>query len=182
MAHDKMSPMEALSFPEGTAFMDELGQRLVRNGDGFFCEYCDLTHDARFLSFTYLRLEETEDEFVVSGLDTRFVHRDEDGDFWIYFSNDEEVEGQAGWVFGSSIEQAFSKARKGGFTWIPLTDIDISDEGKNLCRKDDILGFYLDDPSRIILREVEVEGVPSIEESMARIAEALERIAEEVKW
>lgn len=181
MTKHNMSAMEALSFPEGTAFIDGLEQRLVRSGGGFFCSDCQENHDARDLRFTSLRLADTEDEFMVSGLDTRFVHQDEDGDFWIYFSEDEEGEDQAGWVFGSSIEQAFSKAKTGGFTWLDLTDVVFPDEGKNLCRKDDILGFYLNHPGRIILQDVEVEGVPSTEESLVRIAKALEKIAEEIK-
>lgn len=181
MAHTKMSSVEALSFPEGTRFIDGLEQRLVRSGDGFFCEDCNVNHNARDLSLTFLKLADTEDEFMVSGLDTRFVHRDDEDDFWIYFSEDEEVEGHAGWIFGSSIEQVFYKAKFGGFAWLDLSDIEFSDEGKNLCRKDDILGFYLSNPGRIILQDVEVEGVPSLEESLARIAKALEKIAEEVK-
>lgn len=180
-----MSAMEALSFPEGTWFIDGLEQRLVRSGEGFFCLDCQVNHDAHALQFTSLRLEkpepEPEDEFMVSGLDTRFVHRDEDGDFWIYFSEDEEAEGHAGWIFGSSVERAFSKAKTGGFAWLDMTSIDFPDEGKNLCRKDDILGFYLNNPSRIILQEVEYQGVPSTEESLARIAKALERTAEALK-
>lgn len=183
MTKHNMSAMEALSFPEGTRFIDGLEQRLVRSGDGFFCSDCQVNHDAHELQFTSLRLEkpkpEPEDEFTVSGLDTRFVHRDEEDDFWIYFSEDEEVEGHAGWIFGSSIEQVFYKAKFGGFVWLDLSDIEFSDEGKNLCRKDDILGFYLNNPGRIILQDVEVEGVPSIEESLARIAKSLEKIVEE---
>ena len=181
MTNNEMSAMEALDFPEGTAFIDGLEQRLVRSGGGFFCSDCQENHDARDLRFTSLKLEDPENEFMVSGLDTRFVHRDDDGDFWIYFSEDEEGEGHAGWIFGSSIEQAFSKARRGGFVWLDLSDIEFSDGGKNLCRKDDILGFYLNNPSRIILQEVEYEGVPSTEESLVRIATALEKIAEEIK-
>lgn len=181
--HDIFSAMEALDFPEGTWFIDGLEQRLVRSGEGFFCSDCQVTHDAHALQFTSLRLEkpEPEDEFMVSGLDTRFVHRDDEGDFWIYFSEDEEEEGHAGWIFGSSVERAFSKAKTGGFAWLDMTSIDFSDEGKNLCRKDDILGFYLNNPSRIILQEVEYQGVPSTEESLARIAKALERTAEALK-
>lgn len=183
MTKHNMSAMEALSFPEGTWFIDGLEQRLVRSGEGFFCSDCQVNHDAHALQFTSLRLEkpEPEDEFMVSGLDTRFVHRDDDGDFWIYFSEDEEAEGHAGWIFGSSVERAFSKAKTGGFAWLDMTSIDFSDEGKNLCRKDDILGFYLNNPSRIILQEVEYQGVPSTEESLARIAKALERTAEALK-
>lgn len=181
MTNNEMSAMEALDFPEGTAFIDGLEQRLVRSGGGFFCSDCQENHDASDLRFTSLRLVDAEDEFVVSGLDTRFVHRDDEDDFWIYFSEDEEVEGHAGWIFGSSIEQAFCKAKLGGFVWRDMSDIEFSDEGKNLCRKDDILGFYLSNPGRIILQDVEVEGVPSLEESLARIAKALEKIAEEVK-
>lgn len=179
MTDTKMSSMEAMSFPEGTRFIDGFEKRLVRSGDGFFCEDCNVNHEARDLRLTSLRLADTEDEFMVSGLDTRFVHRDDEDDFWIYFSEDEEVEGHAGWIFGSSIEQAFYKAKFGGFAWLDLSDIDFPDEGKNLCRKDDILGFYLNNPGRIILQDVEVEGVPSIEESLARIAKSLEKIAEE---
>lgn len=178
MAHTRMSPMEALSFPEGTAFTDGLGHRLVRSGEGFFCADCNVNHDARELRFTSLKFEDTEDEFMVSGLDTRFVHRDIDGDFWIYFSEDEEKEGHAGWIFGSSVEQAFSKAKTGGFTWLDMSEIEFSDEGKNLCRKDDILGFYLNNPSSIVL---EGERVPSTEESLARIAKALEETRETLK-
>lgn len=193
MTKTKMSAMEALSFPEGTAFIDGLGKRLVRDRDGFFCADCDLTHDAHDLLFTSLRLEkpEPEDEFTVSGLDTRFVHRDEDGDLWIYFSEDEQKEeSHAGWIFGSSVERAYSKAKTGGFAWLDMTSVDFPDEGKNLCRKDNILGFYLDNPNSIVLREAEIEhsGFPSIEESLARIAmslgktaEALKKTAEEVK-
>ena len=181
-----ISAMEALSFPEGTRFIDGLEQRLVRNGDGFFCDDCQVNHDAHDLRFTSLRLEkpepEPEDEFTVSGLDTRFVHRDDDGDFWIYFSEDEEG-GHAGWIFGSSVERAFSKAKIGGFAWLDLSEIEFSDEGKNLCRKDDILGFYLNNPNSIVLREAEIEDerVPSVEESLARIAKALEKTSEALK-
>lgn len=187
MAHNRMSAMEALSFPEGTWFIDGLEQRLVRSGEGFFCSDCQVNHDAHELQFTSLRLRkpepETEDEFTVSGLDTRFVHQDDDGDFWIYFSEDEEGEDQAGWVFGSSIERVFSKGKLGGFTWQHMVEIEFSDEGKNLCRKDDILGFYLNNPNSIVLREdeVEYERVPSIEESLARIAKALEKTSEALK-
>ena len=183
MTKHNMSAMEALSFPEGTWFIDGLEQRLVRSGDGFFCSDCQVNHDAHELQFTSLKLEkpEPEDEFMVSGLDTRFVHRDDDGDFWIYFSEDEEAEGLAGWIFGSSVERAFSKGKFGGFVWRDLSEIEFSDEGKNLCRKDDILGFYLDNPNSIVLHEVDVERVPSIEESMARIVIALEKTAEALK-
>ena len=173
--------MEALAFPEGTKFIDGLGKRLVRHRGGFFCADCDMTHNADAIQLTSLKLEKPEDEFMVSGLDTRFVHRDEDGDFWIYFSEDEEAKGLAGWIFGPSVDLAFSKARAGGFVWSDLSDIVFHEDGKNLCRKDNILGFYLSNPSSIVLRDAEVEGVPGIEESLARIAKALEEIAEEVK-
>lgn len=178
MTKHNMSAMEALSFPEGTRFIDELEQRLVRSGEGFFCIDCERKHDAHEFPFTSLRLEDPEDEFMVSGLDTRFVHRDEDGDFWIYFSEDEEGDGDAGWIFGTSLEHSFSKASKGGFTWRDMTGVEFPDEGKNLYRKDDILDLYLNNPSHAILREVGDEGVPTISQSLARIAAALEKIAE----
>lgn len=183
MTKHNMSAMEALSFPEGTRFIDGLEQRLVRSGEGFFCSDCQVNHDAHDLRFTSFRLEkpEPEDEFTVSGLDTRFVHRDEDGDFWIYFSEDEEEEGHAGWIFGSSVERAYSKAKTGGFAWLDMTSIDFPDEGKNLCRKDDILGFYLNNPGSIALQEFESERIPSVEESLARIAKALEKTSEALK-
>ena len=184
--HNIFSAMEALSFPEGTWFIDALEQRLVRSGEGFFCSDCQVTHDAHALQFTSLRLEkpEPEDEFMVSGLDTRFVHQDDDGDFWIYFSEDEEAEGHNGWIFGPDVETILRKARTGGFAWRDLSEIEFSDEGKDFCRKDEILNSYQRGNSPAVKREaeVEVERVPSLEESLARVAEALERIAEEVKW
>lgn len=184
MTKNNMSAMEALSFPEGTWFIDGLEQRLVRSGEGFFCSDCQVNHDAHALQFTSLRLEkpEPEDDFMAFGLDTRFVHKDEDEDLWMYFSRDEEAEGHNGWIFGPDVETILRKARTGGYTWTDMTGIIIPDEGKDFCRKDEILNSYQRGNSPVVEQEAEEERVPTAEESLARIAEALERIAEEVKW